>query len=496
MTYEGNFDVVIEGVGAERGARVLAAQEGLYVGNQQIPYSTLLGVALRGSILLVIGTQQAMALRGAHEGLATLAAELRGRADLDHLALTDKESLEGERVVFATPVAMSGLVEMERFKGLALAVTTDQALHMFERGGRHFRVAWGRMNKVDVAKAKFGRLLRIGSGATQIEFLYLTDAQIQTIRGLAARHSSKVLGVAAADERAPTAPTDQPASRETEETRAEEATAPAAAPAPGPPPVSDLARRFSIPEFEVSLGAIGSGSDRPLGAAIDRLQMSSLLPVGFLEEHLRELRNIYDGALLKAKREAASAADLFAAAAALGGRRLWEDVHDGVAVVTDATVRAYERQTRRVAGNRRIPWRKAQRRYMPSDKEISGMRQRLSRSIAELEGSLRTVTEAAQTLRPASEAGEAELGVAYQRWQRVLGELDQAYATGWAGLSREVVAIWEETFVPRLTKLGSERRRLLPRAVRLVVFFLVFVAVALVLYLLVTGQLGEVISFE
>jgi hypothetical protein len=122
MTYEGKFDVVIEGVGAERGARVMTALEGLYVGQHQVPYSTLLGVALRGSILLVVGTQAAIALRGSHEGLATLAAELRNRADLDHLALADRQSLVGERVVFATPVAMSGLMEMERFKGLALAV--------------------------------------------------------------------------------------------------------------------------------------------------------------------------------------------------------------------------------------------------------------------------------------------------------------------------------------------------------------------------------------
>ena len=133
---------------------------------------------------------------------------------------------------------------------------------------------------------------------------------------------------------------------------------------------------------------------------------------------------------------------------------------------------------------------------MPSDKEIAGMRQRLSRSIADLEGSLRTVTEAAEALQPAAEAGQADLGVAYQSWQRSLSELDQAYATGWTSLSREVVAIWEETFVPRLTKLGSERRRLLPRAVRVVIFFLVFAAAALVLFLLVTGQLGEVIYFD
>ena len=296
MTYEGKFDVVIEGVGAERGARVMAAQEGLYVGEHQIPYSTLLGVALRGSILLVVGTQAAIALRGGHEGLAMLASELRGRADLEHLAMADRQALVGERVVFATPVAMSGLMEMERFKGLALAVVTDTALHVFERGGRHFRTAWDLVTKVDVAKAKFGRLLRLGSGSTQVEILYLTDAQIQTIRGLALRHSSKVLGVAGAEAVVP----------EREKAAAEERRPP-----PGSerevPAIRDLTQRFSVPEFEASLGSIGSGADRPLGAAIDRLQMSPLLPVGFLEEHRRELRTIYDGALLRAKREAASA---------------------------------------------------------------------------------------------------------------------------------------------------------------------------------------------
>jgi hypothetical protein len=489
MSYEGNFDVVIEGVGAERGAKVMAAQEGLYVGGQQIPYSTLLGVALRGSILLVVGTQVAMALRGSQEGLATLAAELRGRAHLDHLALADKESLEGERVVFATPVAMSGMVQMERFKGLALAAVSDSALHVFERGGRHFRIAWDRMTKLDIAKAKFGRLLRIGSGPTQLEFLYLTDAQIQTIRGLAARHSSTLLGVSGSEgeERRPE-PT--PATVETEP----EQEIPVAAPPAREP--GDLTRRFYIPEFEASLGAIGSGSDRPLGAAIDRLQMSSLLPVGFLEEHLRELRNLYDGALLKAKREAATSVDLLAAAEALDGRSLWEEVQGGVGVIADATTRAFERQTRRVAANRRIPWRKAQRRYMPSQKEAAGIKQKLARGVAEMEASLNKVTEAAGQLGPAAEAGRPELQAAYDGWQESLRELDQAYATGWAGLSREVVAVWQDTFLPGLGKLGGERRRFLPRSVKIALWFIVGLVVVFALFLIVTGQLGQVIQFE
>jgi hypothetical protein len=479
MTYEGNFDVVIEGVGSERNAKVMAAPEGLYVNQHQVPYSTLLGVALRGSILLVVGTQVAMALRGSHEGLATLAAELRIRADLDHLAMTDRQALEGERVVFATPVALSGLMGMERFKGMALTVVTDQALHVFERGGRHVRAPWDRITKVDVTTAKFGRLLRIGSGATRLEILYLTDAQIQTIRGLASRHSSAVLGV-------------------TEDDAKMDFGAPEVADVPAVPAPAgeDLARRFSIPEFEASLGAIGSGSDRPLGATIDRLQMSSLLPVGFLEEHLRELRGIYDSALLKAKREAAASRELAAAAKALDGRGIWDAVLENVGVVTDATVRAFERQTRRVAANRRIPWRKARGKFMPSPKEVAGLRQRLTRGVASLERPLTAVSQSAEALKPAAQAGQAELKEAYNSWHASLQELDQAYATGWAGLSREVVSVWQDVFLPKLTRLGGERRRLLPRPVKITFYFFVFLIVAFVAYLYFTGQLSQVIQFE
>ncbi len=487
MSYEGSFDVVIEGVGAVRSAKVLAAQEGIYVDKHHIPYSTLLGVALRGSILLVIGTQVAMALRGSHEGLATLAAELRGRADLDHLALSDREALEGERVVFATPVAMSGLVEMERFKGMALAVVTDSALHVFERGGRHFLTPWDRITKVDVTRAKFGRVVRIGSGPTQLEVLYLTDAQIQTIRGLAARHSSAVLGVSEAQTRS-AAHADRPA-----------------APAPaGTPPAAaaelgerrDLTRRFTIPEFEASLGAMGTGSDRPLGAAIDRLQMSSLLPVGFLEEHLRDLRNIYDGPLLRAKRQAAAATDVVAAAEALDGRRVWDDLRESVGVAADATVRAYERQTRRIAANRRLPWRKARRKFMPSQKEVVGLRQRLTRTVAEIESATSEVSQRSAALASTVSSGRAELQEAYDSWHGSLRELDQAYATGWASFSREVVNIWQTVFLPKLTRLGGERRRLLPRPLRVTLYFIGLLVVAAVVYLLLTGQLDQIVQFE
>ncbi|GEM_PF-4991791 len=478
MSYEGNFDVVIEGLGSERNAQVMAVPEGLYVNEHHFPYSTLLGVALRGSILLVVGTQVAMALRGSHEGLASLAAELRGRADLDHLALADRQALEGERVVFATPVAISGLVEMERFKGMALAVVTDSGYHLFERGGRHFRIAWDRITKIEVAQAKFGRLLRLGTGPTQIEILYLTDAQIQTIRGLASGHASALLSV--------TGPGPQAG--------APAAAREAGAAAPAPEVVENLRRRFSIPEFEASLGAVGA--DRPLGAAIDRMQMSSLLPVGFLEEHLRELRAIYDGALLRAKREAAAARELVAAAQALDGARIWDGVLDSVGVISDATVRAFERQTRRLAANRRVPWRKARRKHMPSQKEVSGLRQRLTRGVAPMESALDAVSKAARELGAAVEGDPSGLGAAYEGWHEALRALDQAYATGWTGLSREVVAIWQDAFLPKLTRLGGERRRLLPRWLKIAFYFLVFVILAGLAYLYLTGQLGQVIQFE
>jgi hypothetical protein len=391
---------------------------------------------------------------------------------------------------------------MERFKGMALAVVTDQALHVFERGGRHFRIPWDRITKVDMTQAKFGRLLRVGSGATQLEFLYLTDAQIQTIRGLATRYSSGLLGVSAEEGPLKTKPQaeGEPAPvPDAAPPPAVEAEAPApelSRPAPEVAATTDLKRRFSIPEFEASLGAVGSGSDRPLGATIDRLQMSSVLPVGFLEEHLRDLRNIYEAALLKAKREAATAADLKSAAQALDGRTLWEAVLENVATVSDATVRAFERQIRRVAANRRIPWRKARKRFMPSEKELAGLRQRLTRGVGSVEATLSQVTKSAGDLEGAAEKGRAELQAAYGVWQERLRELDQAYATGWAGLSREIVGVWQDAFLPKLTRLGGERRRFLPRPVKIALIFILAVIVIGLAYLVVTGQLSDVIQFE
>jgi hypothetical protein len=241
---------------------------------------------------------------------------------------------------------------------------------------------------------------------------------------------------------------------------------------------------------------VGSGSDRPLGATIDRLQMSSVLPVGFLEEHLRDLRNIYEAALLKAKREAATAADLKSAAQALDGRTLWEAVLENVATVSDATVRAFERQIRRVAANRRIPWRKARKRFMPSEKELAGLRQRLTRGVGSVEATLSQVTKSAGDLEGAAEKGRAELQAAYGVWQERLRELDQAYATGWAGLSREIVGVWQDAFLPKLTRLGGERRRFLPRPVKIALIFILAVIVIGLAYLVVTGQLSDVIQFE
>ncbi|MEE8550667.1 MAG: hypothetical protein V3T08_05360 [Gemmatimonadota bacterium] len=538
MTDEETFDVIIEGARAERGARVLTARDGLHVNQHEIPYETLLGVALRGSILLVVGTQVAMALRGSRDGLATLAAELRRNADLEHLPSEERKRLEGERVVFATPVAMSGRVSRRRIKGMPLAVVTDKALHVLDRGGQQFRLAWDSITRLDLTEAKFGRLLRVSSGSAELEFMYLTDAQIQTIRGLAARHSRGMLGLGAGEKtegrpgggpetagdvasalgtgggpRAGTAPAEPPGAGVAASAGGAPPVSPpqaASAPdagsgAPSPPgsaagipaadamPVvseeQDLTRHFTVPEFEMSLGGVGSGSDRPLGTTINKLQMSPVLPVGFLEEHLREIRTVYEGALVKAKREAAAAEELDGAAQALDGRRLWEGVVDSVGVIAKATIRAFERQARHVAANRRIPWRRAQSKYMPDPKQITGLKQRLLRGVAALQAALTGVTRAAGELRRAGERGRAELESAYAQWLNSLRELDRIYAEGWSSVSREIVGVWEKAFLPSLTELAGERRRLLAPPVRVALYVLVAALVAVGVYLSLTGQL-------
>ncbi len=171
-------------------------------------------------------------------------------------------------------------------------------------------------------------------------------------------------------------------------------------------------------------------------------------------------------------------------------------MRESVAVGADATVRAYERQTRRIAANRRLPWRKAQRKFMPSQKEVVGLRQRLARTVAEIEKAADAVSQRSAALASAVSSGREALQEAYDAWHGSLRELDQVYATGWASFSREVVNIWQTVFLPKLTKLGGERRRLLPRPLRVTLYFIGLLVVAAVVYLLLTGQLGQVVQFE
>ena len=69
MSYEGNFDVVIEGVGAQRGARVMTAQEGLYIyydpkaaGQGQGPRRHLMDIA--PTILEIMGVPIPLDMQG------------------------------------------------------------------------------------------------------------------------------------------------------------------------------------------------------------------------------------------------------------------------------------------------------------------------------------------------------------------------------------------------------------------------------------------------
>jgi len=59
-----------------------------------------------------------------------------------------------------------------------------------------------------------------------------------------------------------------------------------------------------------------------------------------------------------------------------------------------------------------------------------------------------------------------------------------------------VVAIWQDAFLPKLTRLGGVRRRLLPRWLKIAFYFLMFIVLAGLVYLYLTGQLGQVIQFE
>jgi hypothetical protein len=542
------------------------------VNDHDIPHGTLLGVALRGSILLVVGTQVALALRGDRDGLAALAAELRGHADLGHLAEPEREALERERVIFSTPIALSGATKGEKLKGMTLAVVTDSALHLLERGERRMRIPWATVSGLDLKEARFGPVVQLVEPSASLEILYLTEAQIQTIRGLAGRPGWAAVGGGRAGETTDGPEVDRAAvteessggvqpdaglELESDRDRAEgpeplaselaaadagssepampespaaaEAPAGAEAPKPSAPPerrapsptpergrrsaegeregprvaavpelpdIEDPARHFRIPEFELSLGSVGSGSDRPLAAAIDRLQMVPVLPVGFLDEHLRELRGLWNGGLVKRKREAAAAADLASASRALDGEAMWEDLVDRVGIISDAMLRAFERQARRLAADRRLPWRRARKKYVPGEKEVAGIRQRLMRAVRPAEAPLATMSSAGAEVRTAMRSDRDRLRTAYRSWLERLHEGDEALADVWTALGREAIGVWQDNLVPRLNRLGGERRRWLPWPARMAIYLVIVIAVALVLYLLLSGRLSDLLTFS
>lgn len=439
MPFDAQLDVVLEGEGALRGCRVWLAGSELRIGDRAIALDRLLGVARRGSVLLVVAEDAALAIRGEAAKLAPLAAELSGDAERLKRNVAAAEGVGGESPIFYTPAAVTGHVGADAVRGFALAVALRRGLVLVGRGAS-ITVPWGHVREFDVKMGPFGPVARLGGDDVRLELAYLGDAQIQTLRRLCEERPA-----------APRAPSASPA--------AAHPPAPARRPTGGAPAVArrEAEVRFRVPELSQALVGTASVEEQGLYQTARALSGPPLRP-DFMEDHLREVRGVLAGPVAKRRREAAGSATLATAALALDGRALWNETAEALDAVAASVQRAFDTLVRRLAAERKLTHRQAAR-YVPSDEERAQFRKQLTRAVAPLQRICDALAEVSLRIRETAALGGEGLEALHDRWQEALAAFDRAYGQIWVHVGAAVLHWWEEGLWPRLRKLAQEKPR-------------------------------------
>lgn len=434
MPFDARLDVVLEGEGALRGCRVWLTGSELRVGDRVIALDRLLGVARRGSVLLVVSEEAALAIRGEAAKLAPLAAELSGDAERLKRNVAVAEGVAGESPIFCAPAAVHGQVGPDAVRGFALAVALRRALVLVGRGAS-ITVPWAHVRECDVKMGPFGPVARLGGDDVRIELVYLADAQIQTLRELCAARP-------AAPRPGPPAPQEPPSAP------ARRATA-AARPEP------DV--RFRVPELSQALVGTASIEEQGLYQTGRALSGPPLRP-DFMEDHLREMHALLAGPVAKRRREAAGSTTFAAAALALDGRALWNETAEALAAVAAGVQRAFDTVVRRLAAERKLTQRQATK-YMPGEEELAQLRKELTRAVAPLQRVCDALAEVSLRIRETAALGGEGLETLHDRWQEALAAFDRTFGQVWIHVGGAVLRWWDEGLWPRLRKLAKEKPR-------------------------------------
>lgn len=434
MPFDAHLDVVVEGEGSHRGCRVWLAGSELRVGDRAVALDRLLGVARRGSVLLVIAEDTAFAIRGETAKLAPLAVELSKDAERIKRNVAAAPGVAGETPVFHTPAALTGRVDSNALRGFALVVALRRALVLVGRAAP-VTVEWPRIREFEVKMGAFGPIVLLGGDDVRIELVYLGEAQILALRGLCEREPA-------------------PAGR----VRPSPA-APAVAPSPRPVPTPRLEPGipFRVPELSQALTGTSSIEERGLYETARALSGPPLRP-DFIEDHLRDVRGVLAAAIARRRQEAASATTFAAAALALDGQALWSEVTHALDAVVTSVHRTYEGLVRRLAAERKLTQRQAEKYILDADAQAT-FRQQLDRAVSPLQRVCVALAEVSLRIRETSALGGEGLEALHTLWHEALAAFDRAFGQAAIHVGTGVLHWWEEALLPQVRKLVQRKSR-------------------------------------
>ncbi len=456
------LDVFVQGEGVRRGLSVAVTDDALICGDITIPFEEVFWLTRRAGLLLVLGRNQSVALRGSRPQLDQVMRSLEARVDQTAIRRRIVQELGHEVVLFSAGCAAAGTLRDESVRGLCVAAATRRGIHLFT-GEEHFVVSW------PVREARRKEAAQPGSG----DMLELEGEQLRLVlRYLFPEEIGAVLTVATVE--------------------------PEAAGKEGPLELfsrSEVAppTQAELPEFSLAAGSLQEVAERAAANVPGELRTRALLAPHFFELHFLELGEIALGPLLLRKSAASSAGSLERAIRAMNAAGLQEDTRAAVTTAADRLVGAYHTELTRIAAQKKAPSRMerelsfsglmrrelAARMQAPFDElwsrfeELAAQEESLAARLAHFDAS------------PPDEETEA-LDEAAAEWRATLARLDRGYEAAWREMLEEIERTWSAVLLSRLARVGAVQRSRMPEWIQLSILAVItLILVAVVVYLVV-----------
>lgn len=454
-------DVLVEGSGVRRGARVTVAGVALLCDELMVPYGEVFWVSRRKGMLLLFAGRATLAIKGTSEQLDRLYQRLTERVDLTELRRRIVRQLGHEVVLFTAGCAASGSVAGERVGGLYVAAVTRRALYLLS-GDRQITVSW----PARAASRRPARKAETGERDDDYLVLDKPDTSL-TIRYLFAEELGAVLYAASQQ------PTGESESRPLELFSRGEVS---------PPPQAGL------PPFSLAAGSLQEVAERAAANVPGDLQARVGLREFFFETHFQELGEIALGPLLLRKSAAGGAYSLEKAIRAMNSGGLQEDTRAAVATAAGRLAAVYSAELERVALARGVDVA-AHRELVLDDDAAALLLERMQGpfdrlwerfgDLGEQETELRRRIAELEEGHP--DQDDSDMHGAAEEWRAAMVRLDRGYEGAWREMVEEIERAWSTDLLIRLERVGQIEGKRIPEWVQLVALAAITLLLAAVL---------------